>query len=167
MKNVIMLIKSSKIMKVSLLVVFTSLLPLVNASAQKALTYKDSGAPIEVGDSVMVNRDSLYYETGERILDWVYDQVHVVRQVGSKYHPDGILMRGIYSWITSGSAIPLNKEKVVVPDTIQEPTELVLEESLLESAEKLDSVCFVFKHSDGLLRIRTENFKTLFLRFKI
>lgn len=155
MKNVIMLIKSSKIMKVSLLVVFTSLLPLVNASAQKALTYKDSGAPIEVGDSVMVNRDSLYYETGERILDWVYDQVHVVRQVGSKYHPDGILMRGIYSWITSGSAIPLNKEKVVVPDTIQEPTELVLEESLLESAEKLDSVLLLEEVVDSALAVDT------------
>ena len=92
-------------MKVSLLVIFTSLLPLVNASAQKALNYKDSGAKIEVGDSVMINKDSLHYETGERILDWVYDQVHVVRQVGSKWHPDGILVKGIYSWITSGSAV--------------------------------------------------------------
>lgn len=130
MKNVIMLIKSSKIMKVSLLVVFTSLLPLVNASAQKALTYKDSGAPIEVGDSVMVNRDSLYYETGERILDWVYDQVHIVRQVGSKYHPDGILMKGIYSWITAGSAIPMNEEKTAVVETPK--TEPAVEEPIVE-----------------------------------
>ena len=56
MKSIIMSIKSSKTIKVSLLVIFTSLLPLVNASAQrKALTYQDSGAPIEVGDSVMKN----------------------------------------------------------------------------------------------------------------
>ena len=106
-------------MKVSLLVIFTSLLPLTNASAQrKALTYQDSGAPIEVGDSVMVNRDSLYYETGERILHWVYDQVHEVRQVSSKYHPDGILVRGIYSWLKVGSIMPLNEKKVVKSDTI-------------------------------------------------
>ena len=105
-------------MKVSLLVVFTSLLPLVNASAQKALTYKDSGAQIEIGDSVKINRDSLYYSTGERILHWVYDQTHVVRQVGSKYHPDGILLKGIYSWIPADLAIPVsNKEKATVADT--------------------------------------------------
>ena len=119
MKSIIMSIKSSKTIKVSLLVIFTSLLPLVNVSAQrKALTYQDSGAPIEVGDSVMVNRDSLYYETGERILHWVYDQVHEVRQVSSKYHPDGILVRGIYSWLKVGSIMPLNEKKVVKSDTI-------------------------------------------------
>ena len=117
MKNIMMLIKSSQIMKVSLLVIFTSLLPLVNASAQKELNYKDSGAKIEVGDSVMINKDSLHYETGERILDWVYDQVHVVRQVGSKWHPDGILVKGIYSWITSGSAVVMNEKNVVETET--------------------------------------------------
>ena len=131
MKNMIMSIKNSKLMKVSLLVIFTSLLPLVNASAQrKALTYQDSGAPVEVGDSVKVNRDSLYYETGERILDWVYDQVHEVRQVSSKFHPDGILVRGIYSWLTIGSVIPLNEKKVLEKDTVV--TEPIVEESIVE-----------------------------------
>lgn len=134
MKNIMMLIKSSKIVKVSLLVIFASLLPLVNASAQKALNYKDSGAPIEVGDSVMIHKDSLRYETGERILSWVYDQIHVVRQVGSKWHPDGILVRGIYSWITSGSAIPLNEKKVAETETPStEPVvEEIVEEPILE-----------------------------------
>ena len=138
-----MLIKSSQIMKVSLLVIFTSLLPLVNASAQKALNYKDSGAKIEVGDSVMINKDSLHYETGERILDWVYDQVHVVRQVGSKWHPDGILVKGIYSWITSGSAVEVNEKEVsetetsspalVVEEPVEEPVvEETIEEPILE-----------------------------------
>ena len=130
MKNIMMLIKSSKIMKVSLLVIFTSLLPLVNASAQKALNYKDSGAKIEVGDSVMINKDSLHYETGERILDWVYDQVHVVRQVGSKWHPDGILVKGIYSWITSGSAVEVNEKEV--SETKNPSQETVVEEPIVE-----------------------------------
>ena len=125
-----MLIKSSQIMKVSLLVIFTSLLPLVNASAQKALNYKDSGAKIEVGDSVMINKDSLHYETGERILDWVYDQVHVVRQVGSKWHPDGILVKGIYSWITSGSAVEVNEKEVSETETPSQET--VVEEPIVE-----------------------------------
>ena len=133
-----MLIKSSKIMKVSLLVIFTSLLPLVNASAQKALSYKDSGAPIEVGDSVMIHKDSLRYETGERILSWVYDEVHVVRQVGSKWHPDGILVKGIYSWITSGSAVVMNEKNVVETETsspalvVEEPVEEPVVEETIE-----------------------------------
>ena len=130
MKNIMMLIKSSKIMKVSLLVIFTSLLPLVNASAQKALSYKDSGAPIEVGDSVMIHKDSLRYETGERILSWVYDEVHVVRQVGSKWHPDGILVKGIYSWITSGSAVVVNEKEVSETETPSQET--VVEEPIVE-----------------------------------
>lgn len=130
MKNLMMLIKNSQIMKVSLLVIFTSLLPLVNASAQKALNYKDSGAKIEVGDSVMINKDSLHYETGERILDWVYDQVHVVRQVGSKWHPDGILVKGIYSWITSGSVVVVNEKEGSETETPSQET--VVEESIVE-----------------------------------
>ena len=126
MKNLMMLIKNSQIMKVSLLVIFTSLLPLVNASAQrKALTYQESGALIEVGDSVTINRDSLYYETGERILSWVYDQVHVVRQVSSKRHPDGVLVNGIYSWLTIGSISPMNEKQ-------QPIKELVVEEPVAE-----------------------------------
>ena len=123
MKNLMMLIKNSQIMKVSLLVIFTSLLPLVNASAQrKALTYQESGALIEVGDSVTINRDSLYYETGERILSWVYDQVHVVRQVSSKRHPDGVLVNGIYSWLTIGSISPMNeKQQPIKEPVVEEP----------------------------------------------
>ena len=121
MKNLMMLIKNSQIMKVSLLVIFTSLLPLVNASAQrKALTYQESGALVEVGDSVTINRDSLYYETGERILSWVYDQVHVVRQVSSKWHPDGVLVNGIYSWLTIGSISPMNEKQQPIKEPVAE-----------------------------------------------
>ena len=132
MKNLMMLIKNSQIMKVSLLVIFTSLLPLVNASAQrKALTYQESGALVEVGDSVTINRDSLYYETGERILSWVYDQVHVVRQVSSKWHPDGVLVNGIYSWLTIGSISPMNeKQQPIKEPVVKEP---VVEEPIVET----------------------------------
>ena len=117
-------------MKVSLLVIFTSLLPLVNASAKNELTYGDSDVPVEVGDSVMISKDILYYETGERILDWVYDKVHVVRQVNSKWHPNGVLLRGIYSWVTSESLILLNDKKAPAEETpIPEP---VVEEPVVE-----------------------------------
>ena len=118
MKNYIVKIMNSNLTKVCMLVVITSLLPLHNASAQKKLYYANSGALIEVGDSVRINPDSLHYETGERKVKWVYDQVHEIRQVSSKYHPDGILVRGIYSWLKVGSIMPLNEKKVVKSDTI-------------------------------------------------
>ena len=115
MKSRIM-ISISKMIKASIvLVIFTSLLPLANVSAQKKQLFYSTGAPIEVGDSVMINRDSLRYETGERKIYWVYDQIHEVRQVSSKYHPDGVLMRGIYSWVKAGALSPMNVKKMAVP----------------------------------------------------
>ena len=115
MKSRIML-SISKMIKASIvLVIFTSLLPLANVSAQKKQLYYNTGAPIEVGDSVIIIRDSLRYETGERKIYWVYDQIHEVRQVSSKYHLDGVLMRGIYSWVKSTALAPMNVKKMAKP----------------------------------------------------
>lgn len=112
------MINKSNVLKVCLLVFFASMLPILNASAQKKLYYANSGAPIEVGDSVRINPDSLRYETGERKLKWVYDQVHEIRQVSSKYHPDAVLLRGIYSWIYVNSILPENEDKKPHPDPV-------------------------------------------------
>ena len=115
MKNSVMKAKMSNTLKVSLLVFFTSLLPLTNASAQSTqkgtLYYKQSGVPIEVGDSVQIDPANLYYRTGERKSAWVYDKVHTVLQVGGKLHPDAILLKEIYSWVEIGSIEPMNKVK--------------------------------------------------------
>ena len=124
MKNSVMNVKTSNILKVSLLVIFTSLLPLTNASAQSAqkdtLYYKLSGVPIEVGDSVQINPDSLYYRTGERKSTWVYDKVHTVMQVGGKRHPDAVLLKEIYSWVEIGSIEPMNKiKRILVQEEIE------------------------------------------------
>ena len=59
---------NSNVLKACLLVFFTSMLPLANTNAQSTtgkdtLYYKLSGVPIEVGDSVLINPDSLYYRT--------------------------------------------------------------------------------------------------------
>ena len=112
MKTRNMKMNSANMIKASLLVIFTSLLPIATLSAQKKqLYYPNTNIPIEVGDSIRINPDSLRYETGERKLYWVYDQVHIVRQVSSKYHPDGVLLRGIYSWIFANSILAENEEK--------------------------------------------------------
>ena len=128
MKNKVMLSISKMIKASTVLVIFTSLLPLANVSAQKKQLFYSSGAPIEVGDSVMINRDSLRYETGERKLNWVYDQIHEVRQVSSKYHPDGVLMRGIYSWVKAGALSPMNEVKKAkpVPEPVYSSTDVTV-----------------------------------------
>ena len=110
---------NANMIKVSLLVIFTSLLPFANVSAQKKqLYYPNSDVLIEVGDSIRINPDSLHYETGERKVYWVYDKIHVIRQVSSKYHPDAVLLRGINSWIYANSILAESDAKKLPPEPI-------------------------------------------------
>ena len=139
MKNSMFKMSKTNIIKASLLVIFTSLLPFAKTTAQKSWTpkpmyYEISGALIEVGDSVYIHRDSLYYNTGETKAAFVYDKIHTVMQVGSKYHPDAILLRGIYSWVNVGSIEPRNKKKMepIVPPTPEPEPEPVVEEPVVE-----------------------------------
>ena len=67
------------------------------AEKQPVLYY--GGQPIEVGDTIRIHKDSLYYLTGERISKWVYTKPHTVQQVGGRRYPYGVLIRGIYSWV--------------------------------------------------------------------
>lgn len=81
-------------------------------AAQSAVEFVySSGAAMEIGDTVMINKDSLRYLTGERMSTWVYGVPHTIRQLGTKTKPTGVLLRGIYSWIAQGSLIPLNHNK--------------------------------------------------------
>lgn len=109
-----------------------SIMPLLGQVVyQENLVYQESGAQIEVGDSVIISRDSTHYATRERIAHWVFDEIHIVRQVGSKYHPNAVLVKGIYSWIPAGAAIPMNKNKMVLPiakDTM--PNDTIIQEKL-------------------------------------
>lgn len=60
------------------------------------------------GDSVMIKRECVEYSTGERPSVWVWDKVHTVRQLGTKKHPDGVLLMNIYSWICDSCLINVN-----------------------------------------------------------
>lgn len=109
---------NNKMLKVSLLVaIFATIqVPALfaqesSASSSEVTFVYESGAPMEIGDSVMINKDSLRYLTGERMSTWVYGVPHQIRQLGTKTKPTGVLLRGIYSWIAQGSLIPLNVEK--------------------------------------------------------
>ena len=81
-----------------------------STEAEVSFVYS-SGAPMEIGDTVMIHQDSLRYLTGERMSKWVYGVPHQIRQLGTKTKPAGVLLRGIYSWIAQGSLIPLNAHK--------------------------------------------------------
>ena len=52
-----------------------------------------------VGDTIVIKRDHRRYLTGELMSKWVYDVEHTIQQVGGKRWPNGILIRGIYSWV--------------------------------------------------------------------
>lgn len=77
---------------------------------------------IQVGDSVTVNRTTKHWMTGERISSWVYLQPHAVSQVGSAYHPGGILLNidGAKSWVKEDevSKATSSNNAIVVNDTI-------------------------------------------------
>lgn len=107
----------NQMLKVTLLVAIFATIQVPTLCAQSAseeaevsFTYS-SGATMEVGDSVMIHQDSLRYLTGERMSKWVYGVPHQIRQLGTKNKPAGVLLRGIYSWISQGSLIPLNFKK--------------------------------------------------------
>ena len=51
------------------------------------------------GDVIVIKRDHERYLTGEKMSNWVYNVEHTIQQVGSKRWPNGILIRGIYSWV--------------------------------------------------------------------
>lgn len=59
----------------------------------------------QVGDSVMVNPDTTHYMTGEKISSWVYTVKHAIEQIESVFHPDGILLKGIKSWVHRNAII--------------------------------------------------------------
>ena len=63
---------------------------------------------VAIGDSVMIKRECQKYSTGERPSTWVWDKVHTVRQLGTKHHPDGVLLMNIYSWICDTCLINVN-----------------------------------------------------------
>ena len=113
-------IMNNKMFKVILLVAIfaTTQVSLVRVSAQTTDAVKpavefvySSGAQMEIGDTVMIHKDSLRYITGERMSSWVYGVPHTIRQLGTKSKPTGVLLRGIYSWIAQGSLIPMNYNK--------------------------------------------------------
>lgn len=96
------------------------------AKAKAEVKYTTEQA-VTVGDTVMINKDSLRYLTGERKSTWVYKKKHTVGQVGTKRFPNGVLLKEIRSWVAPSSLIPVAiaappvvKEEPVVEEVVEE-----------------------------------------------
>ena len=96
---------------------------------------------IQVGDSVMVNPDTTHYMTGEEIAPWVYTVKHAIQQVGSAFHPDGVLLQGIISWLHQ-SALLIDGTKPAAKEVVEKATttkqETVVEEIVTKTTDQED-----------------------------
>ena len=85
---------------------------------------------LQVGDTVTVNEDATHYLTGERISKWVYLVKHRIRQIGTSQWKDGILIRGIDSWLSPSAVTKVGEQRV--PNQEEAEVEAVAEESVVE-----------------------------------
>lgn len=91
----------------------TTLIAVFIASSILAQSVKQENHHLQVGDTVTVSKDTTHYLTGERISLWVYEVKHSIQQIGSLFHPNGILLSGIRSWIHPNALVPTKNEQHV------------------------------------------------------
>ena len=65
---------------------------------QKAYS-PSAGYAFNVGDTIVISKDVTKYLTGEKPSEWVYFVRHTIQKIGGKRFPQGILIKGIVSWV--------------------------------------------------------------------
>ncbi|MBQ0076678.1 MAG: hypothetical protein KBS69_06060, partial [Bacteroidales bacterium] len=70
-----------------------------NKQLQESGVKPGDGYTFAKGDTIVISKSCTKYLTGETPSTWVYYVKHIVEQQGGKRFPNGILIRGIYSWI--------------------------------------------------------------------
>lgn len=105
-----------------------------------------------VGDTIVIKKDHERYLTGEKMSKWVYDVEHTIQQVSGKRWPNGILIRGIYSWVGPDdiinktrhpAAAAANQEAKQQTDQPEQPakdTLLQANRDTIETSARTDSV---------------------------
>lgn len=58
-----------------------------------------TAADYSVGDTVIIKKETTKYLTGETPSKWVYFVEHTIQQIGTKRFPEGLLLKGIISWV--------------------------------------------------------------------
>lgn len=125
--------KTIKSILIAATLICTSFVSTLSAQeeAQKTPKYEFG---VAIADSVMIRRECVEYSTGERPSTWVWDKVYTVRQLGTKKHPDGVLLMNIYSWICDTCLIPVNEHaEEAASKAVQEQKE---EREAWEQAQK-------------------------------
>lgn len=123
--------KSANVCKAALMMVLLSVS--VCASAQEQNATPASEVDWQVGDTVVIKRESLRYLTGERMSNWVYFVSHPILQIGTKRFPDGVLLNGIMSWV--GPNDIMLKGAVAREDSV---AQAVVEQKKAEQKKEID-----------------------------
>ncbi len=80
------------------LLIAVCMISAVSVSAQESAPAAKA-SDFSVGDTIVIKKDHERYLTGEKMSKWVYNVDHTIQQIGSKRFPEGILIRGIISWV--------------------------------------------------------------------
>ena len=90
---------------------------LISASVVSTMSAQQAAEPeqphiwgVSVGDAVQINPDCEKYLTGERPSKWVYGKEFHVQQLGTKRFPEGVLLRGIISWVCEECLTPVDPQ---------------------------------------------------------
>ena len=141
--------KTKTMLMPCLMVIVASLMSLnVMAQSSDVLLYKTTGDTIKVGDVVKISKDYERYETKEHIIHWAFDSTHVIRQVNSKFHPNAVLLKRIYSWIPADAAVFVSraeeqKPKVVKEKTVKYDTIIRIDTLIhrIDTLRRIDTIC--------------------------
>ena len=76
-----------------------------DSSLQAQAIKPGDGYKFQVGDTIVISKETKRYLTGEEPSKWVYYVRHIIQQVGGKRFPDGLLIKGIISWIGPEDAL--------------------------------------------------------------
>ena len=63
------------------------------------------GYAFHEGDTIVISKKMTHYLTGEEPSTWVYYVRHIIQQIGGKRFPNGMLVKGIISWIGPEDAL--------------------------------------------------------------
>ena len=80
------------------LLIAVCMISAVSVSAQESAPAAQA-SDFSVGDTIVIKKDHERYLTGEKMSKWVYNVEHTIQQIGTKRFPEGILIRGIISWV--------------------------------------------------------------------
>lgn len=138
--------KVAKSLLATCLLLATTTLSAQDIKIREEASDKERTFTLQVGDTIIIDRDCERYLTGEKMSNWVYYVSHTVLQLGTKRFPEGVLLKGILSWVKPEGLIlkgatprtdsvaqamaekQMQEQKQIVEQRIQETQQLSKEE---------------------------------------